>query len=261
MIIDVNIYGDGSRKYPHKVRQIECDRAEECSLYKDGKCLQKPTIFGSYCKVGHTSIVDQATKYAKKHDEMMAKWRQHECYNKLKRPLRRYIDTVGNDVLLDITYVNIDPETMKISDAPFGNSIELVPREKFTVEFADKLLKYTPHGFFEKIKSYKTEDVPFILKRISEVFPDIYNGLLELDPSYKDMVPNYVGKWAYISTCNRDCTYDGFRFEGSDLVKDDWRSAFLPFGAKSAQVRIKVTDDMKYQITDNKQVLPTTKFL
>ena len=36
-LINVSIYGDGSRKYPHEVKAIYCNRADECELYKAGK--------------------------------------------------------------------------------------------------------------------------------------------------------------------------------------------------------------------------------
>lgn len=52
-----------------------------------------------------------------------------------------------------------------------------------------------------------------------------------------------------------------FHIEGDELVCDDWKSAFLPFGSKTSNLRVKLTDNLKVEITDNNQVLPTTKFV
>lgn len=260
-LINVSIYGDGSRKYPHEVKAIYCNRADECELYKAGKCLRMPSLFEPYCPIGNTRVVDKSSKYAKRHYDMISTWKSNDKYNKLKRPSNQYITTVGNDLILYIPYIHIDQETLNLSDAVLGSYITVIPRERFTVEFADKLLKYRPYGFNGPIKSYQTEHIPFILKQINKVLPNVYDELIKMNPTYKEIVPNYVGKYAYINTCNRECTYDGFRFDGDYLIKDDWHSAFIPFGAKSGSLRIKVTDNMIFEITDNRQVTTSTKFM
>lgn len=260
-LINVSIYGDGSRKYPHEVKATYCHRADECELYKEGKCLCMSSLFGPYCPIGETRIIDKSTKYAMRHTDMMSKWRENDKYNKLERPLNRYIVTVGDDLILYIPFIHIDKETLNISDAVLGSYITIIPRERFTVEFADKLIKYRPYGFNGEIISYQAEHIPFIIKRIKDVLPNIYDELIKLNPSYKDIVLNYVGKYAYLSTCNRECIYNGFRFDGDYLVNDDWHGAFLPFGVKSGSLKIKITDNMTFKITNNNQVTATTKFV
>lgn len=261
-IINVNIYGDGSRKHPYKIKAINCDRAHECSLYKDGKCLAIPGLLSPSCCVGKIEVIDKSTKYAQRCDDMLSKWRRHECYNKLKRPVYQYISLVGNDVLVNIPHVNINKDTFDIGDPGFGHNIVLIPKDKFTPEYVVRLLKYRPTSLMgNSIVEYKNKIVQTVLKNISDLMPDIYQQVILLYPESSTWSVNYIGRTAYLSTCNRECTYDGFRFDGDTLVKNDWNGLFLPFGAKSAEIRIKVTDDMLVKITDNKQVLDDTKFV
>ena len=42
--INVGLYGDGSRGARLRAEYIACDRAEECSLYKSGKCFNVTTL-------------------------------------------------------------------------------------------------------------------------------------------------------------------------------------------------------------------------
>ena len=69
-------------------------------------------------------------------------------------------------------------------------------------------------------------------------------------PQAKDLVPNYVGKWARVSTLNRDVTVEGLRLEGDYLV-GEFKGYGLPFGARFAYIRIPITDDLKTKITSN----------
>lgn len=261
-IIDVKIYGDGSRKYPYKVRTLSCDRANECSLYKEGKCLKIPGFLSPVCPVGDANLVDTVTKYANRCQGVLDRWREHPSYNKLNRPSYAYIALIGNDVLVNISSVSID-ENLNVHSPGFGGNIVLIPKEKFTAEFVTKLIDFRPHAVMGgPIKNYSEKTVPYILQQISELLPDVYE---QLDPKYKELIPNYVGRWAYISTCNPAAEFKDtngtFHIEGDELVCDNWKSAFLPFGSKTGSVRVKLTDNLKVQITDNNQVLPTTKFV
>lgn len=260
-LIDIKIYGDGSRKYPYEVKAISCDRANECSLYKDGRCLRVPGILCPLCCVGTSRIIDRSTKYAKRCHDMLEKYREHDKHNKLKRPLYQYIGLVGDDVLINIPHVRIERDTYNITDPGFGDNIIIIPREKFTPEYVVRLLKFCPHSFSgSPIHEYKEKVVKIALRQIKELMPKLYQKVIEIYPESANWSVDYIGRWAYLTTCNRECTYQGFKFDGDYLVRDDWKSAFLPFDAKSAEVKIKATSDMRVQITDNNQVLETTKF-
>lgn len=83
--------------------------------------------------------------------------------------------------------------------------------------------------------------------------------------SLGDRMKGYRGKYAKLSTCNRELTYrdahgNSFRFDGDELVCDKYRiGGFMPFSSSGyAQMRIPVTDDMQVKITDSNQVTDQT---
>ena len=49
-------------------------------------------------------------------------------------------------------------------------------------------------------------------------------------------------------------------FDDEYLICHKYRNWHLPFKANNAEVKIKITDDMTYDITDNEQVNESTVF-
>lgn len=95
-------------------------------------------------------------------------------------------------------------------------------------------------------------------KEKTKVFHDIKGNPTEIAHFYR-------GKYAKLSTCNRELTYrdahgNSFRFDGDELVCDKYRlGGFMPFSSSGyAQMRIPVTDDMQVKITDSNQVTDQT---
>lgn len=100
---------------------------------------------------------------------------------------------------------------------------------------------------------------------MSKLFPEQYNAFIAAFPDYELKAPDYRGKYAKLSTCNRELTYrdahgNSFRFDGDELVCDKYRiGGFMPFSSSGyAQMRIPVTDDMQVKITDSNQVTDQT---
>ena len=60
-LINVGLYGDGSRKARLRAEYIYCDHAEECSAYKEGRCFRVTTLFGLRCEFGRINHVDGGT--------------------------------------------------------------------------------------------------------------------------------------------------------------------------------------------------------
>ena len=64
-LINVDLYGDGSRDSRLRAEYIYCDHADVCSVYKEGKCFRKTTLFGVRCEFGRIACVDGGTKKTK----------------------------------------------------------------------------------------------------------------------------------------------------------------------------------------------------
>ena len=52
-----------------------------------------------------------------------------------------------------------------------------------------------------------------------------------------------------------------FVLKNGYLYCDNYRLSFLPFNSKVGELKIKVTDDMTYKITNNSQVDENTKYV
>lgn len=61
-LINVDLYGDGSSNSRLRAEYIYCDHADACSVYKEGKCFRKTTLFGVRCEFGRIAYVDGGTK-------------------------------------------------------------------------------------------------------------------------------------------------------------------------------------------------------
>lgn len=106
-----------------------------------------------------------------------------------------------------------------------------------------------------EIESYQTETIPIFLHQLSKLFPEQYSAFIKAFPDYELKAPDYRGKYAKLSTCNRELIYrdahgNSFRFDGDELVCDKYRiSGFMPFSSSGyAQMRIPVTDDMRVKL-------------
>ena len=96
--INVRLYGDGSRKARLRAEYIYCDRADECSLYKIGKCFNVTTLFGTRCPIGERNCVDGGTTQSKKFRDIWEQAKFDPCYAKLNYPSNEHIGRIGDDV-------------------------------------------------------------------------------------------------------------------------------------------------------------------
>ena len=105
--INTALYGDGSRNARLRAEYIFCDRADECSLYKGGKCFNVTTLFGARCPIGERSCVDGGTKRSNKYHDLWIQAKKDDCYGKLKYPSHEYIGRIGDDAFLCLSLIHI----------------------------------------------------------------------------------------------------------------------------------------------------------
>lgn len=90
-LINVDLYGDGSRESRLRAEYIYCDHADMCSVYKEGKCFRKTTLFGVRCEFGRIACVDGGTKKTKMYGRVYSEAKDSERYHKLSYPNNTYI--------------------------------------------------------------------------------------------------------------------------------------------------------------------------
>ena len=285
--IRVGLYG-GVGKTPLRAEVISCDHCESCGLYKRGYCLRVTAPFtNASCKYGKTSKDVGYTTRSYKYHEFESKWKADEAYNaNIRRPSSAVVAEIGDYVYLGISFVSVaevnddsplyDHVVVGASGARYNLWQPLFGSEGGFVLKQDaediskqgmlyQLFKFTPRTLFEsaEIESYRKEALPDFAMALKRGMPDLAKRFFDAWPEF-DYSPNYVGKKAYISTLPqgieiKDRSNNLFRLEGDELVCDDYRSAFLPFGARSGSVRIKLTGKETYEIKSNGEVGPGTK--
>ena len=268
-LINVNLYGDGSRNSRRRAEYIYCEKAQECSAYKEGKCFCVTTLFGVSCKVGRVANVDGGTKQSKGFYRVSEAAKSNEKYAKLKYPHNIYITKIGEKAFLTLPYIRIEElgdNDLSCHDPGFGCNNLLTNSERLTPPNIHKICSYMPRALMGgTISKYETDIVPMFLKQLSKVFPEKYFGFVSMYPEFENKKINYIGMRAKLSTCNRTEKYNDynvnvFHFEGDFIVCENWKSAFNPFSSEEAYVKVKVTDSMIITITDNNQVTDDTVF-
>lgn len=269
-LINVSLYGDGSRRARLRAEYIYCNHANECSAYKDGKCFRVTTLFGLRCEFGRISCVDGCTKQSKTYHKVYAETKAHEKYGKLSYPYDTYIIRIGDGAFLSLPYVRIEESSdgkLICSDPGFGSNRLFVSIDKLTPENIRRICLYSPYALMGGvIADYQKKTVPMFLHQLSHLFPEQFQAFTSAYPDYKIAPPNWIGKYAMLSTCNRDVEYEDerrnvFHFDGDEIVCDHYKSALLSFDIKEATLRAKVTDEMRVKITNNDQVTDKTIFV
>lgn len=267
--IHVGLYGDGSRDSRLRAERIYCDMADQCSAYKAGKCFMVTTLFGSECGVGHVIKVDGGTKRSKAFLRVRKEAFSDPAYNKLKYPHGTRVTKIGDKALITMPYIEfekLDRGKLGWHEPGFGKRAILIDASNLSVENIYTICSATPVSMTgERIGEYQTRVVPRFLHELRELFPYEYRAFLEKHPVYVDIPRDFAGQRARLATCNRegefkDTNGNRFRFDGDAIVCNEYKSAFLPFGAKVATIRIPVTEDLVVNITDNDQVTLGTKF-
>lgn len=267
--IHVGLYGDGSRDSRLRAERIYCDMADQCSAYKTGKCFMVTTLFGNKCGVGHVIEADGGTKRSKAFLRVRKEALSDPAYNKLKYPHGTRVTKIGDKALITMPYIEFERlgrGKLEWHNPGFGKRAILIDASNLTVENIYTICSATPGSMTgERIGEYQTRAVPRFLHELRELFPYEYSAFLEEHPVYADIPRDFTGQRARLATCNRegefkDANGNRFRFDGDVIVCDEYESAFLPFGAKVATIRIPIAEGLIVKITDNDQVTPETKF-
>ncbi len=268
--INVSLYGGksifGGRETPLEADITYCDKCKQCDFYKNGKCFSAGR-WKDDCKFGKKEKICGYTSRAKKYYEFRNTYKNDEFYNKLNEP-NQTIGIVDNIIILNINDMIINENGIPEEHVHFGKTpLSYVEIEKFTPELIKKICDLRPKTMFgyEPIRAYYEEYIPKFLDDLKRHYPNIFKEFVYTYPEY-DKEINYVGRKAYISTLNdgselKDCHSNIWVKENDEIVCYKWKT-WLPFGNKKTpcETRIKISDDMYCEITDNSQVHENTKF-
>jgi hypothetical protein len=284
--IHVNLYGGkgifGGKETPLEADEIYCDRSEQCSFYKEGKCLRCRSFLAPTCKFGRNSITKGYTSRAKKYNEFKSKYKNDEVYGKLEYPTR-LAAVIGDTLYMNLKFTLVrkkrDEEKTysrcyrcvdgyEISEVGFSNGSCFIPFADITNDLLYGIFSYNPQAMMGGvITKYQEEVVPEVLQDLKKVAPDIYNKFIAEYPKY-DIATNYIGKKAYVNSLKPGTI---FRYKGYDWLYDGeyvstehfdlgLNSPWWTDGKYSETVKIKVSDKMTIEIADNSIVDEDTRF-
>lgn len=266
-LITVGLYGDGSKDARLRAEYVYCDRADKCSAFCDGKCFGVTTIFGNRCPYGNVVKSDGGLKRSKAYGRVYSEAKNNEKYSKLSYPYHSLVTKIGDEAFLTIPHVQIEAENGNITISnPILTKSLCVSSDLLNPETLKKLCSFRPRAFFGgEITEYQDKTVPMFLFQFSRLFPKQYQAFVDAFPEYEKRKPDWIGRYAKLSTCNREKVFingeDEYRFEGDYIVGTSKSTPFGPFLKTATEIRVKVTDDMTVKITDNDQVLDSTVFV
>lgn len=275
--INVMLYGGFDKKTRNRAEIVSCDKTDKCSFYKKGKCLNVSQLFSYGCRFGNVSRVQGYTQRAMKRYSFDSKYKNDECYGDLKHPDEWRVERIEDTIVFNLTFAIcdkrrwignewIDTDTFKTRECGFSTGeYSYIPLEELTSEVLNDMLSYVPRALMGGvITKYQKEIVPNILFELSKIIPESYKNLIKDFPRYKEITPYFVGKKALIQSLPDGFTIreDKATFIKQDgyLVSDCYKSWNLPFRAEQAEIKIKITDKMVYEIKDNSEVDENTKF-
>lgn len=268
-IINIDFYGGkglfGGREAPLEAEITYCDKYNECSFYKTGKCFNAGR-FKPNCNFGKKKREIGYTSKARKYYDFREKYENNENFHKLDEP-NNIIGKVGDTFVLNLNYLTkTEDGKYKIETKFFGNELKYIQEEDFTNDLIKIILDGKPKTLFDNciIESYAKEKIPRFLYELKTDFTNIYERFIKEYPQYQNVVMNFVGRYAYINSLKngseiKDHHNSIWKIENDEIVCYKWKT-WLPFGETPTETRIKITSDMKCQITDNSQVDENTRF-
>ncbi len=277
--INVNLYGGkslfGGKETPLEADIIYCDKAEECTFYKENKCLRCRSFFGPSCKFGRNEVIKGYTSRAKKYHYFKSQYEHDETYGRLEHPLN-LTAVIGDTLYMNLKYVSV--RKRKESDKKWEKDLEgymiggigltrsaFIPLSDITNTLLYEIFSYEPCAMMGGIiTDYQQKVVPDIIQDLKKIAPEIYEHFISEYPQY-DIAPNYIGKYAYIKTMVDgstliDCHGNSYTLRGGKLYCDNMRKGFVPFNGESAKVEVTVKDNATYKITSNDQCDENTRF-
>jgi hypothetical protein len=278
-VIHVGLYGGkgifGGKETPLRAEVVSCDKCNECSYYKNAQCLNVTSPFSNRCKYGNVNIAQGYTSRANKYYEFKYKYEKHEKYAKLSHPPQK-LGVIGDVIVFPYPLVYIKNEVTgeyTIHDPGFSSSIAFINKDKFTVDFINKLCTFRPQAMMGgSIVQYQQEIVPKFIAHLKEVLPDLYFEFTKKYPQYiKDV--DYIGRKALLKTINpSDVCYKSANYPEFNSTWH-WDGEFITYkkgfvsdlkvtdNYEIVEVKIRPTDKSITKIVNNDQVNGETVFL
>lgn len=253
------------KKESSEATQIICSAYDKCELYAKGRCVCRGFDLFSWddCKFGKVKTISGPTRRAKSFSTFQRVYKESDTYEKVKAPEDQKLFRTNGYIGMKLSYVDYSEENNCLTHPSFSSGGWIyVKEEDFTNKFIYYICMFEPIAMMGGIiKSYQEKEVPNFLYQLKTYLPDVYTRFIEEYPEFSVKEVNYVGKKAYVKTLRKGCVIKGFMFDGECLYNPNYHISFFFIDNAQTEVKVKVTDDMVVEITDNSQVDENTKFV
>lgn len=277
MKINTMLYNGLNNNDKNRAEIIHCDKYQNCSLYKAGKCLCVSQIFAHTCEFGRVDKIDGYTPRSSSYRSFVDKYMNDECHGKLHRPNNWYIAVVDDTVLLNLIYVIVEKRqwtgyewkelsSYHVNRAVYTSTISYINKDEFTIDLFERICMFRPIALNgDNISIYNTKIIPNLVNDLKKLMPDFYSQLIDKFPELANLKVDYRDRFAYIYSLRDDVelkTNNGTFIKQVDrLICSDYHSPLLPFGGKTGKLFINITPEMTVKITDNNIVDENTVFI
>lgn len=283
--INVNLYGGkgllGGKETPLEAEEIFCERPNECTFYKEGKCLRCRSFMAPWnCPFGKVNTIKGYTSRAAKYYNFKKKYTDDPVYSNLKYP-SDYVAVMGDTLYIYTQYVDVRKRNEKdekwrkdingyiIDNCGFGCNYVFMPLKDATNGLLYEIFSYRPTALMGgAIADWPKKRVPEILLGLKKYAPEIYSRFIGEYPEFV-YEPDYVGKRAYVDSLKPGTvfTIKGVKwvFDGEyvfSLQEIDIGSGspwWLQDGTKTS-VKIKANPKMTFEVTDNSIIDDDVRF-
>ena len=249
---------------------IECCRSEDCGLFKKGQCTYRRVLGWERCHYGRYRVEYGLTKRAKG----FYKWIEDK---KKEFEGIGYLDShnevmaiIGDYVFLPYSHMNMCKEVpFKAHGGAFVTGASFISLEEFTPEVVTKLLNFKPQALFGgEITTYQTESVPKFLHHLSELMPDLYTQVKQINSRVQGIEAQYtnVKRKAKLYTLKtnagkfKDIHGGEWIWDGEWLISKNSHASFL-LVSEFDELRIRPKESAIVEITDDVQVTDKTEFI
>lgn len=251
----------GSKSDRARYTIYQCCNKENCDAFNRGKCFMLNGLGGKSCPYGRRSGETGYTPRARGYWTFLRDSKEKYAEHAYKLSHLSFTCVIGEYVHIGLphlkNYVNPIPEEL-ISEA-------LIVKEKFSIDFVVKLVKFRPLALMGgEISSYQKEDVPKFLLQLKRYFPELYAELLVREPWVKDKIESisYKGKRALVKTLlpsKVGLSTNVLEWDGKLLTAQGKDVLF--WGLSDEKIAIEPNDKTYVAILENDSVTDDTVFI
>jgi len=264
MIVSSRFYTCVKGNEKGRVIAYSCDKTNKCSHFNKGKCVCENRFLGQILCPNAKRINNYSptTSRSRKYNT----WKS-EAYEKYSTDI-----LCANEKLCKVAcYMYIPLPYLKnmVNSLPYVENEHFISDESFNIDTIQEIITFRPQALMGGIISdYQEKEIPRFIRQFKEEFSDLYE---EWSAKYKDTAKKYeisasnVGRRAYINSLKQGSEiYDHhdnkWIVDGEYIICKQWET-WLPFGETPTIVKIKITDDMDYKITDESVIDEDTKYV